>query len=183
MWYLLLAACTGPGGDHSDRPGGDSGDTDLPEGCDASPATVEVGGGATGFESVEDGLALRMVHGPQGGWHVLASARLDHIDPIVSIHYTIEVEPDGVIVSDNTYRVQIVQDTSCGGYYPGMYGYLNVAALVDGERDTPPELLDGRELVVRMEVSDTAGRVATDSLTGIAARDPIDEESDTGVVE
>lgn len=180
MWLLLFAACTGPLGGASDGPNdSDSGDT--LGGCGASPAIVEVGGGATTFEPVADGVALTMVHGPQGGWHVLASARLLHVEPIVSIHYTIEVVPDGVIVADNNYHVQIVQDVECGGYYPGMYGYLDVRALEDGERDTPPELLAGKELLVRMDVSVADELVATDTLTGVATLDPQDEESDSGV--
>jgi hypothetical protein len=169
MVLFLLLACTGDGPFGSDSDGG---------ACGASPASVEVGGGAMAFEPAADGDAVTMVHGPQGGWHVLASVRLDDVDPIVSLHYTIAVQPEGTVVSDNAYRVQSLEDTPCGGYYPGMYGYLLVDALAEGELDTPPELLAGRELLLRIDIEDEAGRTASDTLTAIAALDPID--ADTG---
>ena len=42
----------------------------------------------------------------------------------------------------------------------------------------PPELLAGRELLLRIDIEDEAGRTASDTLTAIAALDPID--ADTG---
>jgi len=168
MVLLLLLACTGDKGALNDS-----------SACGDAPATVEVGGGAMDFEPASDGDPVTMVHGPQGGWHVLASVRLDAVDPIVSLHYTIAVQPDGAVVSDNTYRVQILQDTPCGGYYPGMYGYLLVDALAEGELDTPPELLAGRELLLRIDIEDQAGRTASDTLTAVAALDPMDADTGT----
>lgn len=171
MWIFALLACT------DDTTGdADADDTGLAGGCFSRPASVEVGGGALAFEPVAEGAELTMVHGPQGGWHVLASARFTGVNPIVSIHYTIAAgSAEGPIVADNTYRVQIVQDVECGGYYPGMYGYLDVRALLDGERDTPPELLAGEPLFLTLATTDLEGRVATDTLTGVAGLDPMDE--------
>ncbi|MES2638814.1 MAG: hypothetical protein V4850_05010 [Myxococcota bacterium] len=171
MWLLFLLACGGPLGAPDD--------TAVDGGCFSNPGAVEVGGGSLTYEPVADGTDLTMVHGPQGGWHVLAGARFTDVSPIVEIHYTIEARsPEGevALVSDNSYRVQMVQDVECGGFYPGMYGYLNVTALVEGERDTPPELIAGHELVLTMAVTDQEGRTATDALTGIAALDPMDED-------
>ena len=168
MGLFLLFACAG-----SDLP------DDTAGGCMSEAATVEIGGGTESFESVADGAEATMVHGPQGGWHVLASVSLRHVDPIVSIHYTIEVQPEGTIIADNTYRVQILEDAPCGGYYPGMYGYLDVRALAEGDRDTPPELLAARDLLIRIDISDLAGRTASDTLPVVAALDPMDEEHDT----
>jgi hypothetical protein len=172
MWLLFFLACGGPLGAPDD--------TAVDEGCFSDQGAVEVGGGSLTYEPVADGTDLTMVHGPQGGWHVLASARFTDVSPIVEIHYTIEArspEGDVALVSDNAYRVQMVQDVECGGFYPGMYGYLNVTALIDEEdeeRDTPPELIAGHELVLTMAVIDQEGRTATDTLTGTAALDPMD---------
>lgn len=174
MWLHLLLACTGLD-NRADSLPGDSGDSAV-EGCASHAATVEIGGGAITFEPATDGADLTMVHGPQGGWHVLGSARLRYVNPIVSIHYTVEVLPEGSLIADNTYRVQILEDDPCGGYYPGMYGYLDVRALADGDLDTPPELLAGRDLLLRMDITDLDGRVATDTLSAVAALDPMDVE-------
>jgi hypothetical protein len=84
------------------------------------------------FQPYAEGDGAVMVHGPQGGWHVEASMRVTNTVPIVAIRYTIEAE--GARISDNNYRVQILQDGPCTGYYPGMYGYLNVTALAVGDR-------------------------------------------------
>ena len=179
MLTLLLTfwACTGS--TDSGPPDTALGDCDpsataLPEACACADATVEVGGGESGFEGVDDGARVTMVHGPQGGWHVLAGAHFANFNPIVILHYTIAVQPEGVLVSDNTYRVLMVQDSECTGFYPGMYGYLNVSALAEGDRDTPPELLADRELTLEIVVTDTEGRTASDTLTAIATLDPSD---------
>jgi hypothetical protein len=182
MWAVLLAllGCTGATGDTGALAGDCDADTGLPAACACEPATIEVGTGADAFEAVAEGDPVTMVHGPQGGWHVLGSARVANLAPIVAIHYTVTVEPEGVLVSDNDYRVQMLADGACGGTYPGMYGYLNVSALATGDADTPPELLAGRTLGLRMEATDVAGRAATDELSVVAALDPKDEAADTG---
>lgn len=168
MWLLLSFVCVGCAPD----------DTGAREGCSADPATLEVGAGSLAFESAADEAALTMVHGPQGGWHVLASARVTGMGPIVSLHYTIDAGSQRV--SDNTYRVQLVNAMECGGDYPGMYGYLDVRALVEGDRDTPPELLAGQELLITIEATDPEGHAAGGTLTGMAALDPIDEPPTDG---
>ena len=144
--------------------------------CACDSASVEVGGGDVEFIPLTDGADATMVHGPQGGWHVLGSARMSNFSPIVRIHYTVTVEATGAIVADNNYRVEMRTDGECSGYYAGMYGYLDVRELADGELDTPPELLAGQELRLTMEVADEQGAAATDSLMVIAALDPMDVE-------
>lgn len=115
------------------------------------------------------------MHGPQGGWHILGSAWLENYERIVTIRYTITVAEAGAIVSTNDYRVQTVQVDACTGYYPGMYGYLDVAALSSGEADTPPEILAGVELLLAMEAIDSEGRTARDELLVVGALDLIDQ--------
>lgn len=182
---LALAACTGTGGDRVGEP--------IPEGCEAVPtdtglpvdclcadAALEVGGGASSFEPLAEGSPVTMVHGPQGGWHVLASARFANLHAIVGIDYVIRVAADDTVISDNFYRVQMVRDGACGGYYPGMYGYLDVRALATGDRDTPPELLADVPLVLALSATDAEGRVATDTLAVVAALDPVDAVAEDG---
>lgn len=155
-------------------------DSDSAGACASEEPAVEVGqtmtddGGTQVFVAAEEGASSTIIHGPQGGWHILASARVTNTDPIVTIHYTVTVGDDGPIVSDNTYRVQLVEDGECAGYYPGMYGYLDVSALAVGDADTPPELLAGETLTLVMEVSDVNGRTAQDTLHVVATLDPAD---------
>jgi hypothetical protein len=171
---LLLLACTGTNG--SDSVGGCATSGDLSPTCPCDDPSVEIGTGTKAFQAVSEGGEATMVHGPQGGWHVLAAAQFENLAPIVSIHYTITVVSSGTVVSDNSYRVQMVADGDCTGYFPNMYGYLDVTELADGDLDTPPETLAGQDLLLSMEVEDTDDRTATDTLTVVAALDPVDEE-------
>jgi hypothetical protein len=174
---LALAACTGSDGEDVCDTAGSS----LAAACACSEPTVEVGSGEMIFEEMPEGSPLTMVHGPQGGWHMLGSARFENFAPIVAVHYSIDVVATGARVSDNNYRVQMVEDGECTGFYPGMYGYLMVAEIATGELDTPPELLGGEEMLLTMTVEDADGRTASDTLTVIAALDPADEGGgDTG---
>jgi hypothetical protein len=150
--------------------------SELDEECACEAPSIVIGSGATAYEPLAEGSPLTMVHGPQGGWHMLGSAQFANLLPIVAIHYTITVVADGTVISDNNYRVQMVRDATCSGYFPGMYGYLDVAALAEGDSDTPPELLGGAELELRMEVVDTEERSAVDTLRVVAELDPTDAE-------
>ncbi len=185
VMMLALAGCTGPGSKDGDGVGTDCeglAETELAATCACAEAAVEVGSGDTTYEALAEGSALTMVHGPQGGWHMLGGARFSNLYEIVSIHYTIEIAADGTVISDNNYRVQMVMDGECTGFYPGMYGYLDVTALEDGAADTPPELLGGVGLILRMEVTDLEGRITADTLGVVAALDPadVDDGGDSG---
>jgi hypothetical protein len=154
----------------------DTGEAD----CFGRTPSVEIGTGETTFEALEEGASVVMVHGPQGGWHMLGSVRTHNMEPIIDVHYTITDEDSGVRISDNTYRVAVVNDGDCTGYYPGMYGYLEVSDLHTPEATRPPELLGYKTVVMTMEVTDYGDRTASTSLRVTAEPDPIDLESDEG---
>jgi len=148
------------------------------EGCFATDPIIEIGTGDREFETLADGDDVMMVHGPQGGWHMLGSVRITHMSEIVSVHFLITHKDSGVVVADNTYRVATIYDAdSCEGYYPGMYGYLYVEELAEGEVDTPPELLSYDTVTFCMEVTDQEERVASDCLDIVATPDPADVEA------
>ncbi len=172
-WLLLLLACP------ADNPTGDSG---TPAGDSGTPSTVtptvEIGAGETAWEALAEGAEHTMVHGPQGGWHMLGSVKATGFDDVLEVHYFITAsEHDDAIISDNNYRVLSIRDESDDtvATYPGMYGYLNVDDLAEGELDTPPELLAWQEVVLHMEVVDASGHSASDEVMVIAAPDPADE--------
>ncbi len=100
-------------------PTGDRFESELP-GCEESQCaepTVEVGTSSTGFEILGEDQEVPVVFGPQGGYHVDASVRMQHLCPIVRIKVILEVEDesgDRVELSSEEHRVQAVRETSFG---------------------------------------------------------------------
>ena len=156
--------------------------------CAGLAPSLVVGTGEREFETLDEGDEVIMVHGPQGGWHMLGSIQLFNTSPIVEIDFTITDIQSGAVVSSNYYRVGLLMEDDCNGYYPGMYGYLNVQDLVQEEMDTPPELLGGHELEMEMKSNDCTesqnaqgicnreDRWSTNKIHVTAALDPIDME-------
>lgn len=173
LWFFL--ACDGGPGE--------SGDTGAPctAACGCDGATLAIGGtdydddGRPVWVEMPEGSVQTMVHGPQGGWHVLAAARVLGTAEIVTLVYTIEFPERDAQLSAGTFKVMLVADGECGGYYPAMFGILDVSKLAEGDADTPPELLAGKELALRMTVDDGQGGTAADEVTVIAGLDPMDE--------
>ena len=184
---LSVLGCNGPSSDSKRDTGkpsvadadvdvdtdADSDDTGV-AGCFDQEPRLEVGTGETTFEGLNENDPVVMVHGPQGGWHMLGSVRTHNMETIIEVHYTITDEATGVLVSDNTYRVAVVSDGDCTGYYPGMYGYLTVSDLATADATRPPELLGYNTVVMTMDVTDYGGRTASTSLRVLAEPDPID---------
>jgi hypothetical protein len=188
MFWMLLA-CTGreplpvPNDTHDSESTCDTAspaDTGIQIGtiapaCRCEEPTVIIGTGEFAWEDLDDDAPLTMVHGPQGGWHMLGSARVCGSRNVVTIHFTITHDASGTIVSDNTYRVALVDDPSgCCGHYPGMYGFLGVQELAEGEMDTPPELLACAPVTLKMEVTDSGGRQLVTTTSVTATPDPTD---------
>lgn len=169
----LLGACSG-GPDPAAAPS-DTGSADTAGPCRSAPATVEIGTGDSEFVPLAEDDPVIMVHGPQGGWHMLGSVRVRHTTPVVNIRFLIETE-SGVTIADNNLNVLLIDEGDCQGLYPGMYAYLDVAALADGERDTPPELLSYARVRMTGTVTDQEGQVARDARWVTAVPDPQDIE-------
>ena len=149
MITFFLAACFS-NDKNVDETGLDT--ADLP--CEQRPPELTIGTGEFEWNDLDSGDSLMMVHGPQGGWHMLGSIRLSNTRQVVEIDFGILDIVSGVYVSNNHYRVALVMQDECTGYYPGMYGYMNVTDLEDGELDTPPELLGGHTLRIEMKAND-----------------------------
>lgn len=187
---VLGAGCTGApkpaddsaaGADGGTEGSADGGVDGAGDGGPVDPcgeaAVVEVGTGAAAFEPFGQPPTAVMVHGPQGGWHMLGSLRVTGLQQIVSVRYTVTHQASGVVVADNQYRVGMLFDAdTCVGTYPGMYGYLNVAEMAAGDADTPPELLSWQPVELCLEVDDGA---RAGSACGVveAVPDPIDVDS------
>lgn len=155
----------------------DTDDTGVTVTCEDLPPRVEIGTGETDFQTLAPLEPVVMVHGPQGGWHMLGSVRVHSMDPIIEVHFTVHDEESGTEVSDNTYRVAVVMDGECSGFYPGMYGYIDVSDMATETATRPPEVLGYRTVILTMEVTDYSGRSVTEQLRVTAQPDPIDLES------
>lgn len=151
-------------------------------GVDPGPAdpcqvpVVDVGTGDDAWEDLSEGDPAVMVHGPQGGWHVLGSVRATATLQIVTVDFLITDLPSGEVIASNIYQVALREDVvECGGEYTGMYAYLSVGALENGELDTPPELLADHELLMEITVEDAAGASGYGSKIVVATLDAIDQ--------
>jgi hypothetical protein len=150
-------------------------DTDVPppptEPC---PVYVEIGSGEFTFVELEPLDQVEMVHGPQGGWHILWSVILSGTEPTAQLRGIITDVASDVVVSDITYNVKLDPVDECSGESIGQYGYLDVSGLASGSLDTPPELLVGNTLVLRVEAADFAGTATAGEVLVTAAPDPGD---------
>ena len=107
---------------------------------------------------------------------MLGSVRTHSMHNVIEVHFMVTDLDSGVVVADNRYRVAVVEDSYCSGYYPGMYGYLDVAALATDEASRPPEVLGYKTVEMKMDVVDYEGRTASQTLRVTAQPDPIDLE-------
>lgn len=171
---LGLVACTGGASETGTSPT-DSGSPDSSDPCFSQPAAVEIGTGDDTFVSLAEGDPVVMVHGPQGGWHMLGSVRVRYTTEVVNIRFLIETEA-GDVIADNNLNVLLIDDGDCQGLYPGMYAYIDVYDLKDGDADTPPELLSYERVKMTGTITDQEGRTATDERWVTAVPDPQDIE-------
>lgn len=152
--------------------------------CDGAPASVTIGGTGTDdsqhptWVEMPAGSEQTMVHGPQGGWHILASADVQGTNPIVTIRYQVFWPAhDEARLSDGLFRVMLVPDDRCGGYYAGMFGILDVSEVATGDANTPPELLAGETLRLTLDIVDLDGLTAHDEVSVVAGLDPADVDA------
>lgn len=146
-------------------------DADTAARC--TPA-VEIGAGDVAWVALAADAEAVMVHGPQGGWHILWSARVAGFEPTLQLRGILRDQASSTVVSDMTYHVAQAPLDGCVGESIGHYGYLDVAGLAVGSLDTPPELLVGHALLLRVEASDFIGTSAASEVVVIAAPDPTD---------
>jgi len=132
-------------------------------------------GSSTGeFIGLNEGDGVTMVYGPQGGWHIWGSIRTANTRDVIKIHFRIMDKETGVTVVDVTNQVALAMEDDCTGIYTGMYGFLDVLELTEGELDTPPELLCKHALEIHMTVTDSGGRMLEKTLDVIALPDDVD---------
>ncbi len=131
--------------------------------------TVQPGTGEAGFTPLAPDDPVEIIYGFQGGWHMLGALRVCNMSAPFDVHFQITDVASGEIVADQYYVQWMLIDEGNGCRYTyNLFGFLNVTALVDGELDTPPELLDGHTMQMLYEVTDTLGRQESGSIEVLA---------------
>jgi hypothetical protein len=112
---------------------------------------MEVGTGVNGFEPLVDGQKVPIIAGPQGGHHVWVAVRVRApMDP-KNLFIHLRLLHQGTALSPTDYRMTLVRR----GNFHEVYGMM---ALVPD-----PAAIDGQEVQLVVEVTDSAGLTATDS--------------------
>jgi hypothetical protein len=142
--------------------------------CLEGDPSLVLGTGETEWRDLSEEASITMVHGPQGGWHILTSLRLVEMGVIVNIVTQLTDISSGVEISHNQYTLQSTPNNDCFAEIVGLYSYLDVSALADEDNHTPPALLDGHELALEVSVTASDGLVLEESLVLIAVLDPAD---------
>ena len=149
---------------------------------------MELGEGDGSFEPFNSELEAMMIHGPQGGWHILGSFVLRNALQILDVEFTIEHLPTATLISDNSYRLAMIMDGECSGFYPGLYGYINVIPLEHEGLNEPHQLIAYDPLLMTMRTNDCGAQQQSEGvctredrwvekqLQVIAVPDPVDVE-------
>lgn len=147
------------------------GPTVDPSTCgDALPVVALTPGQDTTVD-LADGDEIMMVHGPQGGWHVEVGLRVTDPDPRITLDLSVDALGEQVVF--NHYEMRLTNHDGCTGVREGLFGFLDMSALAQGDADTPPELLVGEELTVTAEVTGQTG-TATTQVVLLGVPDPKD---------
>lgn len=156
---LSLVGCThaGPGA------AGDSAAANGSDACAQEAPTAQLGTGDTTFIPVQDGDELPVIHGSQGGNHILGSIRVAHMNPIALVHFSIAAE-SGEVVSDQTYRILLIEEGECAASALGLYAYLGFMGGGTESEDVATDLL-WTNARMQIEVTDADGRFASAAAT------------------
>lgn len=155
---------------------------DIGEGpaCVCDTPGLRIGDGEADFVPLLEGQPVTVTKGAQGGWHITTSIEVTNTSDLVSLFYTIHRVRDDAEVSKQWLHVMLANagpsgvEPTCVGTYWNMAGILDISALVDGERDTPPELLVGEPLRIEVEMEDQNGRTVCAQIGVVGAADPND---------
>ncbi len=180
---VLALACSSAGADSGSLPGCA---TDvapgtrapagtLDPGCACDPPAVEAGTGVLTFAPLEDGDDLAMVHGPQGGWHLVGAVRLENFRSVVDVSVQAWIG-EVPITSELTYRNVLEPDGVCAGTLLDLYLYLDTHWLVGaGEPSgTPAELMACRTATLELCALDSDGRQGCDAVDVVVQPDRTD---------
>ena len=113
---------------------------------DAGPPELSVGTGEEAFAPLMNGDVLELIHGPQGGWHVVVSARMSGVE-LDGARLIIEVR-SGEAGSEETVLARISLALLARRLDRDGPSYLKLDNLLIFDVASPSEIAD-REVIVR----------------------------------
>ncbi len=128
---------------------------------------------------LEAGDPVRLVHGPQGGWHVEVAGLVDQTGPEIAVSPTLTIPDSGLQLAGAQQPTFLALDAydpqTCSGRFAGVRAYLD-DPLPEGSIDQALVCgLHGQSLRLSVSAEDLAsGAVATAQVTVEAERDPAD---------
>jgi hypothetical protein len=136
----------------------------LPDGCVAGDApTLDVGAGASEYTALDDGDTVELVHGAQGGFHVVIALDGQFLDVAEGsrVPGQITATIDGVetALTSPYLDFRCNPDTGTVQSFGTLLIFTPTEAQLQGL--TPPEFLDGKTAEIHAEVTDRDGRVVT----------------------
>ena len=124
---------------------------------DTGPPVVEIGTGEAEFIPVPDGGEAELVHGPQGGYHVVGAVRMSGFDPDNTVlTYT--------VLDGGTTLVEVPIAILARRLVRDGVAYLKLGDLLIFPIAGPADVV-GRTLEIRASVTRDGLPVANDTLT------------------
>lgn len=129
---------------------------------DGAQAVLELGTGSRTFAPLADGDEVPIIHGPQGGWHLWGSLRVQGLQPKrLAVTFDVSLEgPPALGLSSNSYTLDLVKSGSAW-QWSGLLGLV-----------PDPVPVDGRVVVLSMAVTDTNGVTLHDTRRVVARLPP-----------
>lgn len=136
----------------------------VPDGCaKGDNPTLDVGAGASEYAALDDGDAVELVHGAQGGFHVVIALDGQFLD--VAEGSRVPGRISATIAGVETALTQPYLDFRCNPDTGTVqsFGTLLIFTPTDAQLQglTPPEFLNGKTAEIHAEVTDRDGRVVT----------------------
>lgn len=140
-------------------------DTDPPvppgDPCRVSPAQVLAGTGESGYAPLTPAQDLKMVFGPQGGWHLWGGLLAQNVSSLAVLDFSITDVATSIEVHRSRINIglqPLVGSTwACEGTYAGLLGVLGTTELTGDPMVNPPQALCGREVELRYELHHPTG--------------------------
>jgi hypothetical protein len=148
-----------------------AGQPSLPDACANTGPSAELGTGEDAYEPLEAGAEHTMVHGPQGGWHLLFAMQLTAMAPVVEAWLTVTDRPTGELASEAHFRVGTTTTGECTAVYTNMYAHLDVP-----RGSNAVETYGYHDFDLTLRVEDRLGREGADAYSILAVPDPRDLE-------
>jgi hypothetical protein len=148
--FALILACASESdaGEQADDDAIDPNDPCKPGGL----PSLEIGQGETAFAPLESGGSLELVHGPQGGVHVLVALHAEHIDASEELTAVLRGYLDGEPVGASYPYVNMRCNEAEGGLQS-----WNILLIWDAA----PEQLHLQTVHIEAELTDASGTVVS----------------------